>query len=277
MPRIDAHQHFWEYDAVRDSWITDEMTAIRRDFLPADLGPVLDKNNFDGCIVVQSDQSEQHNEWLLSLAVQAPFIKGIVGWVDLQAADIQERLAYYRRFPAIKGFRHILQGEEDRALMLRPAFTNGIAALGEQGYTYDILIFPDQLVFAAELVARFPDQLFVVDHIAKPYIRDRQIDGWEADIRALAAHPNVYCKVSGMVTEADYQHWKKAHFTPYLDVVTEAFGTQRLMYGSDWPVCLVAASYASMLSIVEDYYSHFSSDEQEAIFGGNAASFYKIN
>jgi L-fuconolactonase len=277
MPRIDAHQHFWEYNAVRDAWITEEMGAIRRNFLPADLQPLLHQHGFDGCVVVQSDQSAEHTRWLLSLAEQASFIKGIVGWVDLQAADIREQLAYYSQFPAIKGFRHVLQGEEDRALMLRPAFTAGITALATFGYTYDILIFPDQLCFAAELAGRFPNQPFVVDHIAKPYIRTGEISGWEKDIRALAEHPNVYCKVSGMVTEADWQHWKKEQFTPYLDVVTEAFGVQRLLYGSDWPVCLVAASYASMLDIATSYYSRFSQAEQEAVFGGNAASFYKLN
>lgn len=276
MPRIDAHQHFWEYDAQRDLWITEEMAVIRRHFLPADLQPLLQQNGMDGCVLVQSDQSEEHNHWMLSLAKDNPFIKGIVGWVDLQSPAVAERLQYYRQFSVVKGFRHVLQGETNRALMLAPAFKNGIRALGEAGYVYDILIYPDQLPYAAELVAAFPNQLFVLDHIAKPNMKTGDTAQWKKDIEALAVHPNVYCKVSGMVTEADWQRWQPADITPCLDVVTAAFGTNRLLYGSDWPVCLVAASYERVVQLVKAYYGRFSASEQEAIFGGNAVKLYKL-
>jgi L-fuconolactonase len=276
MQRIDAHQHFWQFDPVRDSWITGEMAAIRRDFLPGDLRPLLQQAGIDGCVAVQAVQAESENDFLLGLAREAGFIKGIVGWVDLQANHIGERLAYYKQFPLIKGFRHVLQGEKDRALMLRPSFRRGIEALGAAGYTYDLLIFPDQLAFCTELVMMYPDQLFVLDHLAKPDIKSGAISGWMKDLQVLSTLPNVYCKISGMVTEADWTGWKKDDFRRVLDTAVAAFGTGRILYGSDWPVCLVAASYAETLAIVQDYFSSFSQSEQEALFGGNALQFYKL-
>lgn len=274
--RIDSHQHFWQFDPVRDSWINDDMKAIRRDFLPADLEPVLRQHGFDGCVVVQSDQSEAENEFQLKNAATSDIVKGVVGWVDLQDGKIEERLAYYSSFKAMKGFRHVLQGEADRALMLKPAFKRGISLLHPYNFTYDILIFPDQLQYAAELVKEFPRQKFVIDHIAKPYIKDRKIDGWKQDIQALAAHDNVYCKISGMVTEADWNNWKPDDFKPYLDTVTEAFGTKRILYGSDWPVCQVAGGYEKMLAIVTEYFSAFTENEQQQFFGANAIQFYNL-
>ncbi|OUJ71355.1 amidohydrolase family protein [Hymenobacter crusticola] len=274
--KIDSHQHFWQFDPVRDSWITDDMAVIRRDCLPPDLAPLLQRHGFAGSVVVQSDQTEAENEFQLRNAAAHDFIKGVVGWVDLRAANITERLAHYQQFDKLKGFRHVLQGETDRALMLTPEFKRGIGALREFGFTYDILIFPDQLRFAAELVASFPDQPFVLDHLAKPYIKDQKLEGWEQDIRALAAHKNVLCKVSGMVTEADWQHWQPADFRPYLDVVFEAFGANRVMFGSDWPVCEVAGGYDRMLGVAHDYLASFSATEQALFWGGNATTFYKL-
>ncbi|RDV16947.1 amidohydrolase [Pontibacter diazotrophicus] len=277
MQKVDAHQHFWKFDPVRDSWITDDMASIRRDFGPEDLQPVLRQHGFDGCVAVQADQSEAENDFLLTYADRYDFIKGVVGWVDLRAENIQERLNHYAGFGKMKGFRHVLQGEPDRALMLQPEFKRGISQLSGYGFTYDILIFPDQLRYAKELVAAFPEQPFVVDHLAKPNISGQEIEAWARDMKAIAQYENVYCKLSGMVTEADWQHWKKEDFIPYLDVVVQAFGTNRIMYGSDWPVCLVAASYEEVLSIVEDYFSAFSQAEQAAFFGGNASRFYKLS
>ena len=225
---------------------------------------------------MQSDQSEAENDFQLANADQYDFIKGVVGWVDLQADNIKERLAYYSKFKKLKGFRHVLQGEPQRDFMLRPAFKRGIGLLNKYGFTYDILIFPDQLGYTKEFVASFPDQKFVIDHIAKPYIKDKKIDEWKRDISEVAQFENVYCKVSGMVTEADWKAWKKEDFIPYLDAVVESFGTNRLMYGSDWPVCLVAASYENMLGIVKDYFSSFSSEEEKQFFGGNARKFYDL-
>jgi L-fuconolactonase len=276
MLRIDSHQHFWKYDPVRYDWIDDSMSVIQKDFLPEDLAPILKANGFDGCITVQSHQSEQENEFQLANADSHSFIKGVIGWVDLQSPKIEERLDYYRQFEKLKGFRHILQGESQRDFMLRPAFLNGISLLKKNGYTYDILILPDQLKYTAAFVAQFPDQRFVIDHIAKPNIRQKELKEWEKDIKAIAAFENVYCKVSGMVTEADWQNWQPADFNNYLEVVTDSFGTSRLMYGSDWPVCKVAADYEQVVNIVKDYFSAFSKTEQQAFFGGNAIEFYNI-
>ncbi|MDB5192118.1 MAG: amidohydrolase [Segetibacter sp.] len=274
---IDSHQHFWKFDPVRDSWITSEMAAIQNDFLPAHLHPLLRENGFSGCVVVQSDQTEEHNKFLLEQATGNPFIKGVVGWVNLRSEDIHERLEYYSQFEIIKGFRHVLQGEEDRALMLKPEFMRGIAALEDFGYTYDILIFPDQLKYIPEFVSAFPDQKFVIDHLAKPGIKNQKIDEWTLEIMAVARYENVYCKISGMVTEADWKNWKYEDFKPYLDVVVEAFGQDNIMYGSDWPVCLVAASYEQTAGIVKQYFADFTTNEQEKFFGENATRFYNLS
>ena len=278
MFKIDSHQHFWRFDPIRDGWITDDMKVIQRNFMPADLLPVLQEAGIDGCVVVQSDSSEDENDFQLENAAAHDFIKGVVGWVNLWDVAIEQKLAYYRKFPKMKGFRHVLQGEADRASMLSPNFKRGISLLKQFGYTYDILIYPDQLGYTRDLVAAFPEQPFVLDHIAKPHIKDRLItDEWKAAIHALAAaSPNIYCKISGMVTEADWKNWKPEHFRVYIDTVVAAFGMDRVMFGSDWPVCLVAASYQQVLQIVQDYFSTFSQDEQAAFFGGNAIKFYNL-
>ena len=276
MSRIDSHQHFWKYDPVRDSWINDEMAVIRKDFYPSQLKQILTENGFDGCITVQSDQTEIENAFQLSHAKEFDFIKAVVGWIDLQSENVEERLAWYKQFEKLKGFRHILQGEARRDLMLKPDFKRGISYLNKFGYTYDILIFPDQLQYSIELVEEFPDQKFVIDHLAKPYIRDGKIYDWKNDMEEMAEHENVYCKVSGLVTEADWKNWKQEDLIPYLDVVTEAFGTDRLMFGSDWPVCLVAAEYKDVVKIIKDYFSSFTINEQDKIFGLNAINFYNL-
>ncbi|RAK70641.1 amidohydrolase family protein [Hymenobacter edaphi] len=276
MARIDAHQHFWLYQPERDAWITDDMAVIRRDFGPADLEPLLEQHGFDGCVVVQSDQTEAENDFQLANAAANDFIRGVVGWVDLRAADVAERLAYYSQFAKLKGFRHVLQGEADRALMLTPAFQRGIRALAAHGFTYDVLIFPDQLRHAAALAAAHPNQPFVLDHIAKPYIRHGDIDGWKQDLQQLAAHENVWCKASGLITEADWHRWQPADFRPYLDVVFEAFGPGRVMFGSDWPVCLVAGRYGQVVDVVQQYLQSFSADEQRRFWGDNARQFYGL-
>lgn len=276
MKRIDAHQHFWKYDPVRDGWITDEMKAIQKDFLPEDLQPLLKKNGFDGCVAVQSDQSEKENHFHLGLAEKSDFVRGIVGWLDLQSENIEEHLQYYTQFKKMKGFRHVLQGEVQRDLMLQPSFMKGISFLSKYNFTYDILIFKDQLRFVPGFVSSFPDQPFVIDHISKPDIKNREIDEWRKDMSVLRQFENLYCKISGMVTEAAWNGWKKEDFKPYIDTVVETFGTDRIMFGSDWPVCSVAASYDEVVGIVEDYFSSFPQDEQEKIFGLNAIAFYNL-
>ena len=274
--RIDAHQHFWRYHPVDYAWIDGSMAAIQKDFLPGDLRPLLQQQGFDGTVLVQTEQSEESNDFMLALGKEHAFIKGVVGWTDLTAADIHDKLAQYREHRLLKGFRHILQGETDRAFMLREDFLRGIAALHSFSFTYDILIFPDQLPYLEAFVRKFPEQRFVVDHLAKPYIKKGEIAEWKKGMRSIAAFPNVFCKVSGMVTEADWQHWKIEDFSPFLDEVVSAFGTERLLYGSDWPVCLVAASYQQQLGILEAYFSSFSASEKAAVFGGNAVRFYQL-
>ena len=276
MKGIDSHQHFWKFDPVRDSWIDERMATIQRDFYPADLKSLLAANALEGSVVVQSDQSEAENVFQLANADKNDFVKGVVGWVDLQADNVHDRLGYYSQFKKLKGFRHVLQGEKQRDFMLRPAFKKGIGELHAFGFTYDILIYPDQLSYTEEFVKAFPYQPFVIDHIAKPYIKDKKIDQWKKDMQALGKYQNLSCKISGMVTEADWKKWKKEDFRPYLDVVLETFGTNRLMFGSDWPVCLVAASYNEVVDIAKDYFSTLTVNEQEAFFGGNAERFYKL-
>lgn len=275
--RIDAHQHFWKFNQVRDGWINNTMAVIQCDFMPGDLKPILDKYQFDGCIAVQADQSEEENEFLLTLSKNNNFIKGVIGWVDLRAANVDERFENYSQFKKMKGFRHVLQGETDRLFMLNPQFMNGINALRKYNYTYDILVYTDQLIYIEQLVKAFPNQRFVIDHIAKPDIKNKKINGWSKDIKALSVYNNVWCKVSGMVTEADWQNWKQADFDPYLDIIFDAFGTKRLMFGSDWPVCDIAGGYEKMIQIVINYTSKLSVHEQDCFWGLNAADFYNLN
>jgi L-fuconolactonase len=274
--KIDSHQHFWKYHPVKDAWISDEMKVIQRDFLPADLEPILKENQFEGCVAVQADQSEEETLFLLNLAQDNDFIKGVVGWVDLRAKNIEERLKYFSKYEKLKGFRHIVQAEADLDFMLGEEFQNGISKLAEYDFTYDILIFPKQLENAAKLVAKFPEQKFVIDHLAKPDFKSKNFNEWEAGIRAIAQFPNVMCKVSGLVTEADWNNWTQQDFTHCLDVVTEVFGIERLMFGSDWPVSLLAASYAEACEIVEDYFSKFSKADQDKFWSSNAIHFYHL-
>jgi L-fuconolactonase len=271
---IDAHQHFWQYDPERDTWMTDP--AIQKDFLPADLAPILEANGVQGCVAVQADQSEAETGFLLQLAAENSFIKGVVGWADLRSANVEERLAHFSQYPLLKGFRHIVQGEPEKDFLLREDFCRGIAALKPYGFTYDILVYPHQLPAAVAFAKKFPEHRLVLDHLAKPDFETGELKGWEPHIRALAAMPNVYCKLSGMVTEADLQHWQPEDFTPFLDVALEAFGPARLMFGSDWPVCLLAADYPQVKGIVTNYIASLSDAEQAQIMGGNAAAFYKL-
>ncbi len=274
---IDAHQHFWRFDPVRDAWITEEMNVIRRDFLPADLAPLLNTAGIDGCVAVQADQSEAETQFLLDCAQENDFVKAVVGWVDLRSPQVAERLAYWAAQPLVKGFRHIVQGEADDKFLLREDFNKGISALKKHGFTYDILVFPHQLPAVEQFVEQHPEQPFVIDHLAKPYIKKKEIGDWTKQIRRIARWPHVQCKLSGMVTEADMQNWKESDFRPYLDIVLEAFGPGRLMYGSDWPVCLLAADYARQKGIVDSFIASLTASEKAQIMGGNAAAFYNIS
>ena len=273
---IDSHQHFWRYDAARDGWITDSMTLLKRDFLPKDLEAECKANGIDATIAVQADQSEAETLFLLELAEGSERIAGVVGWVDLRSPRVEERLRFFSKFEKLCGFRHIAQAEPDVRFLVDRDFTRGIARLREFGFTYDILIYPRQLPAAIELVSQFPEQRFVVDHMAKPEIKAGSREPWATGMRTIAQNANVYCKLSGLVTEADWNHWKPEDMIPYLDVVLEAFGPKRLMFGSDWPVCLLAAGYGHVKQLVESYVEVNAAEHKHDIFGGNAKRFYGV-
>ncbi|MEL6192567.1 MAG: amidohydrolase family protein [Bacteroidota bacterium] len=274
--RIDSHNHFWQYDPKTHAWIDESMSKIRRDFMPEEFEAVLSENGFDGTIAVQADQSEQETTSLLALASEYDVIKGVVGWIDLSAENVSERLAHFSQFEKLVGLRHIVQAEPDPEFMLRKEFQRGIGLLKAYNLAYDILVFPYQLAAVAETISLHPSQKFVIDHLAKPYIKKKEIGEWAKFMKSIGKHENVMCKLSGMVTEADWDKWHVEDFKPYLDIVLEAFGIDRVMFGSDWPVCLVSASYQQVKEIVEDYVKEFSEEERAKVFGTNAMEFYGI-
>ena len=274
--RIDSHQHFWAYSSGDYPWIGPGMERLARDYLPADLAPLLAAEGIDCSVAVQARQSLEESRWLLTLAAESPLIKGVVGWVDLQSDRVGDDLHALAADPKFVGVRHVVQDEPDPRFMLGTTFGRGLRQLHQHGLTYDLLLYPNQLPAAIELVGLLPEQPFVVDHLAKPRIAAGEREGWARDIRALARHDNVCCKVSGMVTEAVRKGWKQDDFTPYLDVVLEAFGPQRLMVGSDWPVCLLAGEYPEVAAIPRAYFSGLSATEQAMIHGGTAVRFYGL-
>ena len=273
---FDAHQHFWIYNPDEYGWIDDSMSAIRRNFLPHHLQPELARNGFAGSVVVQTRQTLEETRWLLELADRSPAIVGVVGWVDLCSPGVQAQLATVANHPKLVGIRHIVQAEPDDRFLLRPDFCRGIARLEQFDLAYDILIYARHLPVAAEFVERFPRQRFVLDHLAKPPIRSSEIKSWADGIRRLAAFPNVFGKLSGLVTEADWQHWKPPEIAPYLDIAFECFGANRLMVGSDWPVCLVAAEYTQVMDVVKNYLDRQSAQVRDAVLGGNAQRFWRL-
>jgi L-fuconolactonase len=252
------------------------MERIARDYLTADLAAVAAPQGIGGSVAVQARQSVAESRWLLDLAETNPFIRGVVGWVDLRSDDVTTALAELAPHNKFVGVRHVVQDEPDPRFLLGEAFVRGLRQLPGFGLTYDLLLYPPQLPAAVELAALLPEQPFVLDHLAKPRIKTGEIQPWRRDIEALAKHGNVCCKVSGMVTEAAWRGWKAADFTPYLDVVLQAFGPERLMFGSDWPVCLLAGEYSEVVGIVEDFFGRLSSAEQEFIWGGTATRFYGL-
>jgi L-fuconolactonase len=273
---VDAHQHFWVYNPREYDWIDDSMASLRRDFLPAGLKPELERGGFQGCVAVQARQTIEETRWLLELAASSLFILGVVGWVDLQSPQVRSQLQAFAGNPKLVGVRHVVQGEPDDRFLLRPEFLRGISVLEEFDLAYDILIYTKHLPVAVEFVRQFPRQRFVLDHLAKPPIKSGALQPWMDGIRALAAFPNVFCKLSGLVTEADWHRWKPADMAPYLDVAFECFAPQRLMIGSDWPVCTVAASYGRAMAVVKDYLGRHPVQAQEAVMGGNAQRFWKL-
>jgi L-fuconolactonase len=274
--KIDAHQHFWQYNPVEHAWMTDPMAGLRRDFMPGDLKPLLAGMEFDGCVVVQVRQNLEETRWLLELAGRHQFVRGVVGWVDLRSADLRFQLEQSAGDKKLVGVRHIVQDEPDDNFMLREDFRRGIAELAEFNLAYDVLIYPRQLPAAIGLVREFPNQRFVLDHIAKPAIGAGTREPWEVGLRELAKSPNLYCKLSGMVTETRWNTWQREDFRPYLDVVFDAFGPDRLMIGSDWPVCTLSATYASAMGIVIDYIAQLGAAERDGILGWNCSRFYGL-
>lgn len=274
--RIDAHHHFWHYVAAEYDWMSDAMSAIQRDFLPEDLQAELSDVGIDGTVVVQARQTETETRWLLSLAERYTVIKGVVGWVDLRAPGLRKRLEGYRGETKLKGFRHVLEGESTPGYMLDPAFVAGLRTLNELGYSYDILIRSNQLPEAIELVQRLPAMRLIVDHLAKPDIQHRAWDDWCDGLTQLASFANVHCKVSGMVTEADWSAWRAEDFEPYLEHVFRVFGPQRILFGSDWPVCRLAGQYGAVYRLVQDFVRRRYPNDEAAVFGDNAAAFYRL-
>ncbi|MGD1889318.1 MAG: amidohydrolase family protein [Cyclobacteriaceae bacterium] len=277
MQKIDSHQHFWHYHPSTHGWINDQMSVLKQDFLPPDLATELKANNVLGCVAVQASQTLQETEWLLSLADQHSFILGIVGWVNLKSADLPNSLERLAQNPNLKGIRHVIQDEPDDDFMLDPDFIRGVNQLPKHGLTYDLLIFEHHLPVALNFLNQLHDVKVVVDHIAKPKIAQAELQPWQKNIAALARKSSSYCKISGMVTEADWQHWRYDNLVPYLDTIVEAFGPDRLMIGSDWPVCLLAAKYERIMEIVNRYFEEFSENEREQIFFKNAREFYQLS
>jgi len=272
---IDSHVHFWKYNKKVYPWIDDSMKLIQKDHLPGLFELTRKRNNIDGCIAVQADQSEVETKFLAELAKTYSFIRGVVGWTNLKAPDLIRKLDELRSYPSVKGLRHIVQSEADDFLY-DPAFRSGISQLPAYDLTYDVLIYPRQLKAAVDFVSAFPNQVMILDHCAKPVIRNNEIDEWAAGIRDLASNKNLSCKLSGLLTEAKWNQWSPAEFYPYLDVVFDAFGTDRLLYGSDWPVMLVSGMYVQWKSMLEKYMEKFLPEEREAVFGLNAERIYKI-
>jgi L-fuconolactonase len=272
---IDTHVHFWKYDKDRDSWITNDMKILKQDYLPEHLIQSLRRNDVDGCVAVQASQTEYDTHFLVELAKTHPEIKGVVGWVDLQNTNMEERLDYFSQYSIIKGWRHVVQSEPDDFL-LGENFQRGIRALAKYDFTYDILIYHHQLKPAVRFVSKFPYQKFIIDHCAKPDIKKKGIEEWSKQIKEIATFPNVHCKISGLLTEANWKTWSAKDFYPYLDVVFEAFGADRLLFGSDWPVMLLSGIYVQWKSLLEKYMENMTEEDRQNVFGENAMSFYNL-
>ena len=274
--RIDAHQHFWQYTRQEYPWIGPGMEVLAKDRLPSDLLPLIEANGFDGTVAVQARQCLEETSALLKMADEAPFIEGVVGWVDLRSGKVEEQLERFSDNPLLVGVRHVVQDETDDNFVLGPEFLNGIGSLARYNLAYDILVFPHQLSASIEMVSRFPEQVFVLDHMGKPLIKEGKLSPWESDIHKLASFENVSCKISGMVTEADWQAWEPTDFDAYMEVVLEAFGPRRLMLGSDWPVCTLAGQYGSVMDISVNFIRQLSEDEQADILENNPVRIYRL-
>jgi len=277
MPVIDAHHHLWNYDTEDYAWIGPEMNVLRRNFTPADLHIEMQQAGVDGAIAVQARQTLQETEWLLSLAAQNEFMRGVVGWAPLIDAAVSDDLQRLAAQPKLKGIRHVLQDEPDDFYMLRNDFNAGITQLRRFNLVYDVLIFERHLPQTIQFLDRHPDQVFVIDHIAKPRIREGLLSPWRENLKELARRSHCFCKLSGVLTEADWQNWRPEGIHPYLDAALDAFGPNRCLFGSDWPVLLLADSYAGWVATVKNFVSRLSSTEQARVLGGTAAEVYRLD
>lgn len=273
--KIDSHQHFWEYHPVKDAWITDDMKTIQQDFMPVHLFPVLQESSINGSVAVQTNQDESENVFLLEQAAKYDFIKGVVGWIDLRADDLEDKLKQYKSIELMKGFRHIVQAEP-YGFLDDKKFVEGVRLLGRFNFSYDILVYSRQLDEVIRFLKQVPDQRLVIDHCAKPGIKNHEIDKWAGKMRSIASQKNVYCKISGLFTEADWGGWQEEDFYPYLDVIVDTFGPDRIMFGSDWPVCLLAATYKQSHDVLEKYFHRFSAERNALFWGENAIRFYRL-
>ena len=272
---IDSHQHFWNYNEQRDTWINESMEILKKDFLPHDLEPILKQNKIDGCIAVQADQSEEETEFLLKCASENKFIKGVVGWVDLCSENLESRLSYFSNNPIFKGVRHIVQAENSNYLRKKDV-EKGIGKLSKFNLTFDLLITTEQIKSAISLVEKLPNQKFILDHIAKPKISESIENEWLSGIIKLSTKKNVWCKLSGLVTETNEYNFEESDFKPFIKVIFENFGPDRILFGSDWPVCLLASNYKNVLGIIINYFKDYDPEVKKKIFGGNAKIFYNL-
>jgi L-fuconolactonase len=276
MKRIDAHHHLWRYTPEEYGWLDESMAALRRDFLPKDLVREIAAAGIDGTVAVQARQTMEETRCLLKMADECDAIRGVVGWAPIAGEDFPEVMEEFEHRPKLKGLRHVIQGEKDENYILREDFNSGIRAMLGSGLVYDILIYERHLPQTIDFVDEHPEQAFVLDHVGKPMIAAGVIEPWATRMRELGRRENVWCKVSGMVTEAEWTSWSVETLRPYLDVVVEAFGVQRLMAGSDWPVCLVACEYGRWFDVLREYFAGFSESERDAVFGGTAVEVYGL-
>ncbi len=274
--RIDAHQHFWEYDPKRHGWINDGMHAIRKDFSPNDLHNVMTQNGVSGCIAVQVDETEEETNYLINLASENNFIKGVVGWIDLKSTSAEEHMQFWKSHTVCKGFRCIMQGAPSELYLSNKNFREGVKKLSSYGYTYDLLVYHDQIPELISFTDQLPDNKMILDHLGKPDIKNKEIKKWKEQIRILAQHPGIYCKFSGLITEADHKKWKTDHLLPYLEIAAEYFGTDRICFGTDWPVCLLAGSYTNVIEVIETFANQLNTADKNKLFAENTMKFYNL-
>ena len=272
---IDSHQHFWQYKSDKQVWISEDMNQIRRDFLPADLEKIYETNKVDGCIAVQADESWNETEFLLDLANKNDFIRGVVGWIDLKSKNLEDQLHNARKHIKLKGFRSVIQGKPDDAYFTNKSFKEGLKVLGRFNFKFDVLVYHDQLPAANKFMDQFPDQHFILDHAGKPAIRAKEIKKWKEQVKIMSRNPLIYCKLSGLITEAEWKNWRYDDIKPYLEIAAEYFTTSRICFGSDWPVCLVAGTYEEVIGIMKKFLEQVNSEEKEKVMGINALQFYQ--